>query len=69
MRTYYTLLWTNALSGALLQRPQRSAAIRTTRRSATAQPADICRQLMQQVNKCNDLGDGVALLPLVVDCA
>ena len=69
MRTYYTLLWTSALSGALLQRPQRSAAIRTTHRSAAAQPADLCAQLLQQVNKCNDLGDGVALLPLVVDCA
>ena len=68
MRTYYSLLWTAALMAGL-QPPERSTAIRTTQRSAAAQPADLCRQLMQQVNKCNDLGDGVALLPLVVDCA
>ena len=68
MRTYYTLLWTSALTGAL-QPPQRSTAIRTVRHSSAAQPADLCAQLLQQVNKCNDLGDGVALLPLVVDCA
>ena len=43
--------------------------MRTLHRSAAAQPADLCAQLLQQVNKCNDLGDGVALLPLVVDCA
>ena len=69
MRTYYGLLWTAGGLTAALQPPQRSAAIRTTHRSATAQPADLCAQLLQQVNKCNDLGDGVALLPLVVDCA
>ena len=67
MRTYYGLLWTAGGLTAALQPPQRSAAIRTTHRSATAQPADLCAQLLQQVNKCNDLGDGVALLPLVVD--
>ena len=48
MRTYYTLLWTAALTASL-------------------QPPHLCAQLLQQVNKCNDLGDGVALLPLVVD--
>ena len=42
--------------------------MRTLRCSAAAQP-DLCFQLLKQVNKCNDLGDGVALLPLVVDCA
>ena len=68
MRTYYTLLWTSALTAGL-QPPQRSTAIRTVRHSSAAQPADLCAQLLQQVNKCNDLGDGVALLPLVVDCA
>ena len=70
MRTYYSLLWTAALlTAAALQPPQRSTAIRKTRRSAAAQPADLCAQLLKEVNKCNDLGDGVALLPLVVDCA
>ena len=68
MRTYYSLIWTAAaLTGAL--QPPRSASMRTLRCSATAQPADLCAQLLQEVNKCNDLGDGVALLPLVVDCA
>ena len=68
MRTYYSLLWTAALMAGL-QPPQRSTAIRKTRRSAAAEPADLCAQLLKEVNKCNDLGDGVALLPLVVDCA
>ena len=69
MRIYYGLLWTAGGLTAGLQPPQRSTAIRTTARNAAAHPADLCAQLLQQVNKCNDLGDGVALLPLVVDCA
>ena len=48
MRTYYTLLWTAALTASL-------------------QPPHLCAQLLKEVNKCNDLGDGVALLPLIVD--
>ena len=66
MRTYYSLWTAAALTGAL--QPPRSASMRTLRCSAAAQP-DLCFQLLKQVNKCNDLGDGVALLPLVVDCA
>ena len=66
MRTYYSL-WTAAALTAALQPPRR-ASMRTLRRSAAAQP-DLCFQLLKQVRKCNDLGDGVALLPLVVDCA
>ena len=35
--------------------------------TASLQPPHLCAQLLKEVNKCNDLGDGVALLPLVVD--
>lgn len=35
--------------------------------AVSTQPADLCARLLEQVDRCNDLGDGVALLPLVVD--
>ena len=35
--------------------------------TASLQPPHLCAQLLKEVNTCNDLGDGVALLPLIVD--